>query len=60
MSANFKTYSAYKDFGVEWLEEVSAHWEVVRLRPTEQRGCSWWQALTMLPRMSTCSAIVYF
>jgi type I restriction enzyme S subunit len=28
----FKQYAAYKDSGVEWLGEVPAHWEVMRLK----------------------------
>ncbi|HHV55574.1 MAG TPA: restriction endonuclease subunit S [Firmicutes bacterium] len=28
----FKPYPAYKDSGVEWLEEIPAHWEVKRLK----------------------------
>ncbi len=27
----FKAYPAYKDSGVEWLGEIPAHWEIVRL-----------------------------
>ncbi len=28
----FKPYPAYKDSGVEWLEEIPAHWEMQRLK----------------------------
>jgi type I restriction enzyme S subunit len=28
----YKRYPAYKDSGVEWLEEIPAHWEVKRLK----------------------------
>ena len=31
---SFARYPAYKDSGVEWLGEVPAHWEVVRLNTT--------------------------
>jgi len=31
-TGKWKTYPAYKDSGVEWLGEVSAHWEVKRLK----------------------------
>ena len=31
---SFARYPAYKDSGVDWLGEVPAHWEVVRLNTT--------------------------
>ncbi len=30
MNADLKPYPAMKDSGVEWLGEVSEHWEVLR------------------------------
>lgn len=30
----FKPYPAYKNFGVGWLGEIPAHWEVKRLKTT--------------------------
>ena len=32
MIANLKRYPTTKDSGVEWLGEVPAHWEVLRLK----------------------------
>ena len=28
----FKSYTAYKETGVEWLGEIPAHWKVKRLK----------------------------
>ena len=28
----FKPYPEYKDSGVEWLREIPAHWEAVKLK----------------------------
>ena len=30
--SNFKPYPNYKPFGVEWLGDIPAHWEIRRLR----------------------------
>jgi len=30
--ARFKTYPAYKDFGIEWLGQIPMKWEVVRVK----------------------------
>ncbi len=38
MITKLKPYPAYKDSGVEWLEEVPAHWEIRRLG-SSVRGC---------------------
>ncbi len=32
MTAKYKPYPAYKSSGVEWLNEIPAHWEVQRLK----------------------------
>ena len=32
MIAGFKPYPAMKDSGVEWLENIPAHWEVRRIK----------------------------
>ena len=32
MTTKHKPYPAYKPSGVEWLEEIPAHWEVNRLK----------------------------
>ena len=29
--AEMPTYEAYKDSGVEWLGEIPAHWELIKL-----------------------------
>ena len=34
---NYPPYPAYKDSGVEWLGEIPAHWEVLRLRRVIQK-----------------------
>ena len=31
LSRRFRPYPAYKDSGIEWLGEIPAHWEVMRL-----------------------------
>ena len=30
MGGKYKTYSEYKDSGVEWLEEIPSSWTLVR------------------------------
>jgi type I restriction enzyme, S subunit len=32
LTGKWKPYPAYKDSGVEWLEEIPAHWEMIRLK----------------------------
>ena len=32
MMSNLKPYPHYKSSGIEWLDDVPAHWEVKRLR----------------------------
>ena len=37
-TGKWKPYSAYKDSGVEWLGEVPAHWEMMRLKYVARDG----------------------
>ncbi|MDP8238065.1 MAG: hypothetical protein P9X24_03160 [Candidatus Hatepunaea meridiana] len=32
MSSNLKPYPAYKDSGIEWLDDVPEHWDTIRFR----------------------------
>ena len=40
LTAKYKPYPAYKPSGVEWLGEIPAHWETIRLKSVLARNDS--------------------